>query len=246
MTEPAVIERTAPAPQQASFWEDLIDIFLSPADVFRRRQGKSVWPPLLFVTLAIGIIFFVTFDTMWPIFDAEFNRNAAKQMAANPRLTPEAMEQGKKIAGVFARYGSGIVMLVTMTILGLFTWLIGKLVGSVATLHDAINIAAWSYMPRVLGSVAGAVQGLLMDPSKLNSQLSISLSPARFMDADAANPLLYQIAGRFDLMTIWVTILLGVGVYVLGKVSKGRAAIFAVVIWALGALPALRAAFLAS
>jgi Yip1 domain len=245
MTEPAVAEGTMPAPAKASFWEDLIDIFVSPAAVFRRRQGKSVWPPLLFVALAIGIIFFVTFDTISPIFDAEFNRNAAKQMAANPRLTPEMMEQGKKFAGVGAKYFSGVFMLVTMTILGLFTWLVGKVVGSVATLHDAMNIAAWSYMPRVLGSIAGAVQGLLMDPSKLNSQLSISLSPARFMDADASNPLLYQIAGRFDLMTLWVTILLGVGMYVLGRVSKGRAAVFAIIIWILGALPALRAAFLA-
>ena len=246
MSEPAVVERTVPAPPKASFWEDLIDIFLSPADVFRRRQGKSVWPPLLFVALSIAIIFFVTFDTISPIFDAEFNRNAAKQMAANPRLTPEMMEQGKKFAGIGARYFSGVIMLITMTILGLFTWLIGKVVGSAANLHDAMNIAAWSYMPRVLGAIAGAVQGLLMDPSKLNSQLSISLSPARFMDADASNPILYQIAGRFDLMTLWVTILLGVGVYVLGKVSKGRATVFAVIIWALGALPALRAAFLST
>jgi hypothetical protein len=245
MTEPAVVERTVPAPPNASFWEDLIDIFLSPVAVFRRRQGKSVWPPLLFVALSIAVIFFLTFDTLSPIFDAEFTRNAAKQMAANPRLTPEVMEQGRKFAGIGAKYFSGVVMLITMTILGLFTWLLGKIVGSVATLADAMNIAAWSYMPRVLGSIAGAVQGLLMDPSKLNSQLSISLSPARFMDADASNPVLYQIAGRFDLMTIWVTILLGIGVYVMGKVSKGRAASFAVMIWILGALPALRAAFLA-
>lgn len=244
MTEPAVAERTMPAPAQTSFWEDLIDIFVSPAAVFRRRQGKSVWPPLLFVALAIGVIFFVTFDTLSPIFDAEFTRNAAKQMAANPNIKPEQMEVGRKFAGVAAKYASGLFMLITMTILGLFTWLVGKVVGSVANLHDAMNIAAWSYMPRVLGSIAGAIQGLLMDPSKLNSQLSISLSPARFMDPDASNPLLYQIAGRFDLMTIWVTILLGVGVYVLGKVSKGRATVFAVIIWILGALPALRTAFL--
>jgi hypothetical protein len=83
-----------------------------------------------------------------------------------------------------------------------------------------------------------------MDPSKLNSQLSISLSPARFMDPEASNPLLYQLAGRFDLITIWVTILLAVGVYVTGKVSKGRAATFGVMIWVVGGLYALRTAYL--
>jgi hypothetical protein len=135
-------------------------------------------------------------------------------------------------------------MMVTMAILGLFTWLLGKVVGSAASLHDGLVIAAWSYFPRILGAIAGGVQGLVMDPAKLNSQLSITLSPARFMDPATANPLLYQLAGRFDLFTIWVTILLAVGVAVLGKVSKGRAAIFGVLIWFVGGLYVFRTAYL--
>ena len=64
------------------------------------------------------------------------------------------------------------------------------------------------------------------------------------MDPATANPLLYQLAGRFDLFTIWVTILLAVGVAVLGKVSKGRAAIFGVLIWFVGGLYVFRTAYL--
>ncbi len=68
MTDPSSVaapSSTAPAaPQKASFWEDLIDIFFSPANVFRRNQDKSVWPPLLFVSLAIGVIFFATFNQL--------------------------------------------------------------------------------------------------------------------------------------------------------------------------------------
>ena len=244
MTEPAVVERTVPAPPKASFWEDLIDIFLSPADVFRREQNKSVWPPMLFVAIAVGVIFFVTFNTLEPIFDAEFARNTAKAAASNPNVTAEQLEAGKKIGMNVARYGVGIIMMVTMAILGLFTWLLGKVVGSAASLHDGLVIAAWSYFPRILGAIAGGVQGLVMDPAKLNSQLSITLSPARFMDPATANPLLYQLAGRFDLFTIWVTILLAVGVAVLGKVSKERAALFGFLIWFVGGLYAFRTAYL--
>jgi hypothetical protein len=245
MTEPAVVERTVPAPPKVSFWEDLIDIFFSPAAVFRREEHKSFWPPMLFVALAIGVIVFVTFNTLEPIFDAEFTRSTAKQIAANPRVTPEQLEVGKRIGMNIARYAVTVIIMLTMFVLGIFTWLLGKLVGSAQTFHAAFVVAAWSYVPRVLGAILGGVQGLVMDTSKFNSQLSISLSPARFMDADTANPLLYQFAGRFDLITIWVTILLAIGMYVTGKVSKGRAAVFGVLIWILGALPALRAAFLA-
>jgi hypothetical protein len=51
--------------------------------------------------------------------------------------------------------------------------------------------------------------------------------------------------GRLDLITIWVTVLLAVGLRVTGKVSKGRAAIFGILMWLIGALPALRQAYAA-
>lgn len=245
MTEPAAVETTPRAPAKVSFWEDAIDIFFSPADVFRREQNKSFWPPMLFVAIAIGVIVFVTFNTLEPIFDAEFTRSTAKQMAGNPQVTPEQLEMGKRIGMNIARYAVGVIIMVTMFVIGFFSWLLGKLLGSEQSIHAALVVAAWSYFPRVLGAILGGVQGLVMDTSKFNSQLSISLSPARFMDAETANPLLYQFAGRFDLITIWVTILLAVGLYVTGKVSKGRAAVFGVLIWVIGALPAIRAAFLA-
>jgi hypothetical protein len=53
---------------------------------------------------------------------------------------------------------------------------------------------------------------------------------------------MFQMAGRLDLITIWVTVLLAVGLAVTGKVSKGKAAAFGVLIWLVGSLPALRQA----
>jgi hypothetical protein len=63
------------------------------------------------------------------------------------------------------------------------------------------------------------------------------------MDPDTTNPLLYQLLGRLDLITIWVTVLLAIGLYVTGKVSKERAVVFGILIWIIGSLPALRQAY---
>lgn len=246
MTEPSsVAAPSAPtSPKSASFWEDLIDIFFSPAAVFRRNETKSVWPPLLFVSLAIGIIFFATFNQLEPIFDAEFTRNMAKA-AANPQVTPEVIARMKGVSESITRYGLSVIIFVTILIVGIVSWIVGKLVGSSQSLHAALVVAAWAYMPRVIGSVLGGVQGLLMDPSNLTGQLAISLSPARFYAPDQPSPLVYQILGRFDLITIWVTILLAVGLSVTGKVGKGRAVLFGIIMFVLGALPAIRQAYLA-
>jgi hypothetical protein len=230
----------ASAPPQPSFWEDLIDIFFQPAAVFRRRQNRSVWPPLLFVTIAIALIFFVTFSTLQPIFEAEFARNAAH----NPSMTPEMAERARSVGVAIARYTVGVGILISVVVLGIVIWLVGKLFGSEQTFHAALVVGAWSYMPRVIGAVLAGVQGLMMDPSKLTSQLAISLSPARFLDADATNPVLYQMLGRFDLITLWVTVLVGIGVYVTGKVGKASAVTIAIIVWLLGAIPFLRNALL--
>ena len=240
MSEPSAAAATPAAPPPQSFWEDLIDIYFQPANVFRRRQNSSVWPPMLFVAIAIGVIFFVTFNTLQPIFDAEFARRAAH----DPRMTPQVAEKMRGVSVSIGRYTIGIIMLLTMVVVGSVTWLVGKLVGSAQTYHAALVVAAWAYMPRVIGAVLAGVQGLVMDPAQLNSQLAISLSPARFYDADATNPLLYQTLGRLDLITIWVTVLIGVGVYVTGKVTKGQATLVAVLMWVLGSLPVLQQAYL--
>jgi hypothetical protein len=238
---------SAPVKDQ-SFWEDLIDIFISPAGVFRRRQNKSVWPPLLFVSIAIGVIVFATFNTVQPIFEAEFNRATAAQLAHNPggpRATAEQLAKIRDISVSVIRYGIAPTTLLTMLLLGAVAWLVGKLVGSKQTFQAALVVAAWSYMPRVLDAVLGGVQGLMMDESKLTGRAALSLGPARFFNPDATNPLLMQLLLRFDLVTLWVTVLLAVGLYVTGKVTKERAVIFGILIWLIGGLYQFRQGYMA-
>ena len=74
---------------------------------------------------------------------------------------------------------------------------------------------------------------------------SFEIDDSRFFAPDQPSPIAYQFMGRLDLITIWVTVLLAVGLYVTGKVSKGRATIFGILMWLIGALPALRQAYMA-
>jgi len=82
----------------------------------------------------------------------------------------------------------------------------------------------------------------VMTPDKLNGVIKLSFSPARFLDPATANPVLIQVLNRFDLFTIWVTVLLAIGVYVTGRVSKAQAAIAGLLFWIVGAIPAILSA----
>jgi hypothetical protein len=73
-----------PAPKKAALWEDFIDIFYMPSDVFARRATSGFGIPLVVVTVLVGLIFLATSSAMQPIMDAEFMRGIAAAQKANP------------------------------------------------------------------------------------------------------------------------------------------------------------------
>ena len=232
----------APPTKPASYWEDFIDIFYAPSDVFKRRENAGFGVPMIALTLIIGVLTIAMSGAFQPIMDAEFSRNMASAMRKNPNLTPDMVEKGRAIGEVFAKIGAFVFLPVAMFLVGLFLWLCGKLVDAREALAAAIMVAAYSFTPRVLETLVKAVQALFMDPASLNGQFRISLSPARFLDPDTASPLVIALLSRLDVFTIWVTVLLAIGLSVTGKIPRSRAAVAAGLVWLLGALPVVLAA----
>lgn len=227
---PVVVEKT-------SIWEDFVDIFYTPSSVFARRENGSPWPPILVVTILLGLLFYANSRVLEPIMEAEFRRGMATAMRDNPQLTPEMIERGRGVTEMFTKVGVFVIMPITMFLIGLTLWLTGKIVDARQTLKAAVIVAAYSYMPRVLESLVVGLQGLLMDVSQLTGRYQVTLSAARFSDPDTTNPALLAILGRFDVFIIWVTVLLAIGLAVTGKIPRGKAAIAAVLVWILGSLP---------
>jgi hypothetical protein len=226
---------TAPT---ASLWEDFIDIIVAPASVFRRRERGSWIVPLLIVTIAIGVIAYASRGVLQPVMDGEFER-AADGMRKNPQVTEDMIEKTRGFFEFSRTWGAIIFTPISIVIVGFMTWLVAKLVDSKQELHAALVVASYAFVPRVLQFIANAVQGLILKPDQLDGFVKLSFSPARFLDVSTANPVLVQVLNRFDLFTIWVTILLAIGVYVTGRVTKNQAIFAGVLFWIVGAIPAI-------
>ena len=241
MTEPTTSDvqpvETA-KPPKSSLLDDFMDIFYAPSSVFARRANKSFWVPLLIVAVLIGIIYFANRDLIDPIMEAEFARAAAK----NPQMQQMNAEQlaaARKFSGMFATIGAFIFTPITLLLLGVVIWVVGKFFDATESMNAAIVVATFSYVPRVVEGIVSRVQGLVIDTSNLNSRYSLSLGVGRFLDPDTTSPILLGLVGRIDVFTIWVTVLIAIGLAVTGKISRGRAAIAAAVGWVAGALPTL-------
>jgi len=243
MGRPLSIEAamTAPAKDAApSLWEDLLEIFYAPTAVFERRRETPAFglALLLFAILIVGLSLAFK-DMMAPVFEAEFDRSMAQAMRQNPELTEEQMQAGRAIGEKFMLVGVAFYGLVTPLLLGVILWFAGKLVESKAEIGQVMMVATYAMYPRVLEAIINAVQMLIMPDSAITSRFSLSLGLGRFLDAATANPLLLAVLGRVDVFTLWITVIMAIGLSVMGRVPLARAAVAAGAVWVIGGLPAV-------
>jgi hypothetical protein len=226
-------------PGRAGLWEDFVDIFYAPSSVFARRSDGKFGMPLLLLVLVGTVLFFLTKNATQPIMDAEFARRSADMLRKNPNLTAEQLSSGRGFFEMFSPifFAVGITLSILGT--GLVLWAVGKLFDAKESVAAAIMIATYAEVPRLVQILTNAAQGLIMSPEKLNSMNAVGFSLARFMDPDNASQVLIALASRVDLFTIWITVLLAIGLHVVGKIPKPQAAIVAAITWAVGALPAV-------
>jgi len=228
-----------PGSGRASLWEDFVDIFYAPSQVFARRADGKFGMPLLFLVVVCAVLAFLTKNAMQPVMDAEFARRSAEMMRKNPNLTAEQMASGRGFFETFGPIFFAIGITVSVFGTGLVLWLVGKLFDAKESVAAAIMIATYAEMPRIVQILVNAAQGLFMAPEKLTSMYSVGISPARFMDPDHASPVILALASRVDPFVIWITVLLAIGLHVIGKIPKQQAYIAAAITWVVGALPAV-------
>lgn len=227
------------APPRASFVEDFIDIFYAPASVFDRRREASPWPALLVVTGLFALLSYASFKLLGPAIDADMARNMARAMAANPQLTPEAADKMRGFTRVMMMVSAVAAVPLAVLVLGLVLWFVGKLFDATEPLRAAFFIITMSWLPRLLETLLGAIQGLLLDPSAMTSVAAVSLTPARFVDAAATSPVVLLMLQRLGPFVIWSYVIVAIGLAVLGRIPRGKAALASLILWVLAGLPAV-------
>jgi hypothetical protein len=228
----------APTPEKASLAEDFIDIFFSPSAVFARRANSGFFLVMCILTLLLGGLFLANRGVMSGIMDAEFARGMAAAAKANPSMTEAQIETAKKFQGYALNFGAFVGVPLVILCVGLGAWLTGKIVGARLSYTAATMIAAYSYIPRIIESLGINAQGWMIDTDALTGRFQLSLGVGRFMNPEMS-PGLLGLVGRVDLFTLWVTVLLAIGIAVVGKVPRDKAILAGAIMWVYGALPSV-------
>jgi hypothetical protein len=231
-----ITEAQAQTPKAAR-WEDFVDIFISPADVFRRRADESWVVPWVIVSVVAVLLFYVFLPASELIMEAAMRDQMANAAASGNAMNTEAM---KKMAGTMQVLGGILVpigLLLQIVAVGALLWAGVKLTGGDVGFKRALLIVAYS---EVIGLIAQVVVSLLVI-LKSNAGGIIEMVPdtslgvLRFVPTDAVPPILVPLLKRIDIFQLWTMALWAIGLEVLAKCTKAQAwgvAVAASILWA--------------
>jgi hypothetical protein len=227
--EPA--EETAPP----SRWEDYIDIFISPVELYRRRAHDRLAPPLVTLLLLSLAFYLVLLPAQGMIMRTSLAQN------------PDAAAAMERFTTAFLLVGSIAVPITYLVIVGFaafMLWLVGRFAEIRTEFSRTMLIATYAGFVFLLAQIAGSVALLLHGEAGLDVVRHMSFGPLRFLGDADMNPVTMALLRRFEIFTIWQVVLWGIGIAVVYGTSRARAAITAFMTWLLLAVPSVIMAML--
>jgi hypothetical protein len=220
MAEENEVVGVQPETKPDSFGSMLVKIFVEPSAVFHRVKEKTLWvTPFIILLLAF---------TVMGVLTAPIGYEARKEMIQqSDKYTPEQkeqivnqMEQASGLAylgaiaapivgAIFFFVGVGVLMLMANVILG-----------GDASFKQVASISAWASMITALGLLIKTVLMLM------KHSVDVRLSLAVLLPSGNMTSWPYTILNSFtDVFTIWSTVVTIIGVAIVYRFSKGRAAV---------------------
>jgi hypothetical protein len=224
-----------PAREAASRWEDYVDVFFSPAELYQRRAHDRVAPPLITLLLLALVFYFVMLPANSMVMRASVGDN------------PDAAEMMDRFGTLFQVLGSVFVPLTYLVMLGFaagLLLLVGRFAGIRTAFSRTLLIATYAGFVYLLAQIAGGVAVMLHGDAGLDVVRHLSFGPLRFIGGAEPGPVVTALLRRFELFTIWQTVLWGIGIAVIYNVSRARGLVVAFITWAVIALPAILLAVL--
>lgn len=208
-------------------WEDYVDVFMSPAELFRRRARSSLTHPVVTLLVASMVLYFV----MLPANSELFRQN----VSPNPESQAFFERWGLALqiaGGLFAP----ITVLLAVAWAALVLWLAARVLDINAALRDTFLIATYAAFIYLLYQAAAGLV-VMLKTSPVDPVVDLSFGILRFTGGDAISPILQPLVGRLDVFAIWQAAMWAIGLRVVAGASTGKALAAAGASWLLVAIP---------
>jgi len=189
-------------------------IFISPGETLAdvARKPDFVAPLIAGVLGAIA----VTETMLWKIGMERIVRTSIEQSGRASSMSPEQMDQavrqGARIGGIFAHIGGIVVVPISLLILaGLGLLIVNLIFGAKAKFKTVFSLICYANLVSLLGSLMAVAVILFGDPDHFNAQNPVPANVGFFLNPLEVSKSLYALASSADIFTIWLLILIAMG-----------------------------------
>ncbi len=213
----------------------LIGVFFSPgkafADIARRPRW---WVPVILIAILSTI--YLTAFTQRVGWESVI-RPSIEQLPNAQAMTAQQREQMITTAAGYYKYvgyGSVVttllyVFIVAVILMFLFDTMMSASVG----LKRMMAVVAYGFLPLVIQTALSMVVLFLKDPEEFNLRNPLMFNVGAYLSPDSP-AVLRALGSSIDLFSLWIIVLLAIGVSAAGrKVSVGKAFTGIVSLWAL-------------
>lgn len=215
--------------------------FVAPSRTFEdiKRGNRSWWLPLI-VLAVFSYIFFAVVSQKVGILQVvenqiRMNPKAQERMA---QATPEQRERTNKISAAVTQgillAGPLVGMLAAAVIsLGLLGT-INFVFGGRARYGQIFAVSYYAWLPSIVKYVLGMIVLYAgMAPESFNIKNFAPTNVGAFLDPVETNKALYALASSIDIVTIWILVLMGMGIATVAGVKRSSGYIAVFSWWAL-------------
>jgi hypothetical protein len=214
-------------------FQRIIGVLFSPDATFQSIARRPDWvvPLVLLMVLALanGILISSRID---------FGAPAREAMSQNKNVTQEQMDRAEKMAvgmGKVAKFIGPIITIIVLLIVAGALLLAVRLMGGEGDFKQAFSVTCYAWFPNVLQSIVLTIIVLAKGATAINPQAFPTMvrSNLAFLVDMKTQPMAFALLSALDLFTIWVVVLLVIGFAYVGRISKTKAAVAVVSLWAI-------------
>lgn len=242
---PAVTEgeNLSPQAESISIGDAMAGVFSEPGNTFEAVKAsvkKNYWliPLLILIAVSITSSFLVTHDEELVSEIKTQQKNAVKkrldESVKEGKITREQadqqIEQTEKMFGsgmfvIFGMVGSVFGVLIIFFLKALVYWGLLKAFKGSAGYGDIMNVLGLTSLITAIQLIVDTVLAIVM------GKLLMNIGPVLFITEEAVGKSMFTFIANFDLINIWYTIIVGIG---LAKVSNLKSSLtipFVFVLW---------------
>jgi len=224
----------APALSEAS---RLSAVFFDPRRAFSDIAARPRWVVPLLLSLLVSLAFVYTFSRR-----VGWEHYLERTLETNPRTENLSLEQRRQIVeqqlplvSAFGYAGAALGAVFSALVVSAVLLFVANVVfGAQLLFRQMFALTCYGFLPNALAGLLGILMMFLKAPEDFDLENPTAFNIGAYLDPQATPKWLVAVASSLDLFSIWVILLLALGMATASrKLSYGKALAAVLAVWVL-------------